>query len=330
MRSWWSAAFLVLAVACGDDSATIPTAPGPSRQPDTAPSTLQIRGIVVEIGGGTVENATVTAKSCDESPSYNYTFGATVSDAGGGFRLSVDSGTQGPIGCVYLVLSKERYVTRTVNLEASSAGLTIELQPLRRVTGTVVEIDGGVVPGVQVSGERTATPVSTDAAGFFALADTAQSLFLEKQGYVRRYLVVPEGRDKNLGTVHIQRKIVLSPTVAVSTRLSAADVEYELFDMWDQGVFCSPCKWLDLETGGRDLDIELAWSGDTPLAVWVTADDYYASVVPLIARPGESSLGIAAPAASKVVLVGLRSDTFERKVRDIPSIPFTVRATVRD
>jgi hypothetical protein len=100
--------------------------------------------------------------------------------------------------------------------------------------------------------------------------------------------------------------------------------------MWDQGVFCSPCKWLDLETGGRDLDIELAWSGDTPLAVWVPADDYYGSVVPRIARPGESSLRIAAPAASRVVLVGLRSDTFERKVRDIPSIPFTVRATARD
>jgi hypothetical protein len=173
---------------------------------------------VIEIGGAVVPGATVGARSSDESPSYNHLFGETQTDGNGGFQLTVDSGTHSPIGCVYLVVAKERYVGITVHPTGSTEDLTIMLQRFREATGTVVEIDGGPVAGVSVTtGGSKGVMTTTDARGRFVLRDVGNHLWFSKDGYVNRELVVPQGQDVALGTVNLQRAIRLSVRSRVAT-----------------------------------------------------------------------------------------------------------------
>ena len=97
--------------------------------------------------------------------------------------------------------------------------------------------------------------------------------------------------------------------------------------MWDLGVFCSPCKWIDLQTGQENLEIRLTWSGDIPLTLW-TARDYYDRVGMITAKSGESSVRAVVPAdTTRVLLVGIQNAAFEPQPVPHP-IPFEVTATV--
>jgi hypothetical protein len=290
-------------------------------------STFYASGTVVEIGGGPVADATVSVRSCDDTPSYNHIFGQSMTDTTGGFGLEVASGTQLPLGCVYLRVAKNGYVGVDLEWPRSTESLTIRMQRLREVTGRVVEVDGGPISGVAVSNGRSGPVAVSNASGFFVVNDVGTYMTLNKTGYVERSADVPEGQAVDVGTVHLQRAIVLSAGSRVTSRISSADVPYEFSDMWDQGYFCSPCKWIDLQTGQQDLAIQLRWSGDVQLTLWA-ATDYYGRLVVATAKPGESALTLSIPAATRVLLVGIRSETLAPQTVPQP-VPFELTTTLR-
>src|SRR6187402_1985506 len=86
--------------SCGDDHST-PVGPTPTSTttPAVLSPTFRASGTVVEIGGGPVADAVVSARSCGDTHPYNYTFGESITDRLGGFQLDVSSGSQSPIGC---------------------------------------------------------------------------------------------------------------------------------------------------------------------------------------------------------------------------------------
>ena len=310
---------LVGVVACGGDD---PSPIAPSALP-AAVTTFRASGTVREIAGGPVAEAVVSAMSCDETPSYHHVFGKTSTDSTGGFLLQVDSGTESPIGCVYLRVEKTGYVPASLEWGRSGNGLLIEVLRLRKATGRLVEIDGGPVAGATITISGQTTTATTNAAGFFTLDGVGRGASFSKNGYVERGVVVPDGRDVDLGTVYIQRSISLARGKAVVSRLSSADVAYDFYDMWDVGVFCNPCKWIDLETGQQNVYVQLKWSGEAPLTLWSTTDYYNASRV-VTARPGESVLSVVVDAATRGLLVGLKSDSFDSPYPIAEPIAFEV------
>jgi len=306
MRSLTICLVLSCIVACGQGRSAPTSA---STNPPIDPGTFRATGTVVEIGAGPVADATVSVVSCNPSPSYGNVFGQALTDATGGFRLTVASGSQFPVGCVFLRVKKEGYVQTDTNSMGSADGITIKLQRLRQASGTVVEVDGGPVPGVKVVSSGGNGPATfADANGSFVQHGVGAFLTLEKSGYVSRTVQVPEGQDLALGTVYIQRAIVVSRGTSIARRISSADVDYDLADMWDEAELCSPCKWIDLETGQQDLDIEVQWSGEIPLQLWA-ATDYYGRSQTAAATPGESALTLRVPAATRILLVGVRRRT---------------------
>src|SRR5439155_7114226 len=114
----------------------------------------------------------------------------------------------------------------------------------------------------------------TDGNGSFVQSAVGAFLTIAKDGYVSRVVEMPEGQDVTLGIVPIQPSIVVSGVSNLSRRISPADVGYQFGDMWDDGVWCRPCKWIDVRTGQQDLEIHLQWSGEIPLQLWATADYY--------------------------------------------------------
>jgi hypothetical protein len=314
--------------SCGDDRST-PVGPTPTSAPPTVSPlspTFRASGTVGEIGGGPVADAVVSVRSCGDTHPYNHTFGQSTTDAMGGFRLDVSSGSELPIGCVYLRVDKSGYLSTDVHSPQSTDGLAIKIQRLREVTGRVIEVDGGPVSGVSVSGRYPSVAIS-NANGLFVVKEVGTYLTLDKTGYVTRTADVPEGQATDLGTVYLQRAITLATGSRVSSRISSADVPYDLSDMWDQGVFCSPCKSIDLQPGQQNLAIELRWSGDVPLTLWAAAD-YYGRFSVTTGQPGESALTALIPAATRVLLVGVRSETFTQQTVAQP-VPFELTATVQ-
>ena len=312
--------------SCGDDRST-PVGPTPTSAPPTLGSpTFRASGTVFEIGGGPVAGAVVSVRSCDDTPSYNYTFGQSRTDALGGFQLEVSSGSESPVGCVYLQVVKNGYVGALLESPRSIDGLAIKIQRLREVTGRVVEVEGGPVSGVALSNWTgpSGPEATSNASGFFAVNDVGKYLSLNKAGYVWRAVDVPEGQAVDLGTVYLQRAITLAAGSRVSSRISSADIPYELYD---QGAFCSPCKWIDLKPGQQNLSIQLTWSGDVPLTIWA-GTDYYGSLEVAAAKNGESPLTVSVPAATTVVLVGVRSNTFTQQSVAQP-VPFELTAAVQ-
>jgi len=66
-----------------------------------------------------------------------------------------------------------------------------------------------------------------------------------------------------------------------------------------------------VETGPRTLLIRLTWKGDIPLTLW-TARDYYDPVGMVTAKPGDSAVTVLAPPdTARIVLIGIRSTTFD-------------------
>ncbi len=238
----------------------------PSRPtPTPAPTTLELSGTVVEIGAGPVAGATVSAVNCAV---HTHVFGQTVTDASGAFRIS-----KLPIGCVSLGAEKSGYEREEPREPAEgNENITLRLQRLRRATGRVVEVDGGsAVPSVEVSTHRSARAAAavSDANGFFVINGVGRLFYLDKRGFALRSVEVPEGQDVDLGPVRLQRAIEISAGASLTSQISSRDVYYgDFYVMGDDGVFCSPCKSIDLQTRQQDLEIRLQWSGPIPLALW--------------------------------------------------------------
>ena len=308
-----------------------PTGPTTVPGPAADPISIEMSGTVVEIGAGPVASATVSVRSCDDTPSYDHLFGQTQTVATGAFRLTIDSGSPLPVGCVDLIAEKDGY--ERTNAEPSALrhdSIRFRMQRLRSATGRVVEVDGGPVPGVTVSTVGSpGTATLSDANGFFTLSGVVRSFTIEKTGYVPRDMEVSEGQDVSLGTVRIQRTIVVPAGSTFTGRLSSADVYYgNFYTMWDGGEICSPCKWVDLQTGQQDLDIRLQWSGEIPLTLWAATVGPYEEFKSPRTPPGESSLSLQVPASTRILLVGVSSRTQGQQTLGQP-ISFALSAVVR-
>ncbi len=307
-----------------------PTGPTTVPAPATAPVSIEMSGTVVEIGAGPVAGATVSVRSCDDSPSFNHLFGQTQTDATGAFRLTIDSGSQLSVGCVDLIAEKDGY--ERTNAEPGAPGhdnIRFRLQRLRSATGRVVEVDGGrPVAGARVTVGFQGPETFSDANGFFVLNGIATTFSIDKSGYVARTVAVPAGQDLNLGTIYIQRTIVVSAGSTLTGRLSSADVYYDDFYIMGEDAICSPCKWVELQTGQQDLEIRLQWSGVIPLTIWGATFDPYNEFTSPPTRPGESSLSLQVPAATRILLVGVASRTPGQQTLGQP-VPFELSAVVR-
>ncbi len=292
-----------------EESGRPPTSPTPPAQ---APPTVggitavELSGTVVEIGAGPVEAATVFARNCNSN---QQVLGQTQTDATGAFRLTIDAATSATTRCMGLSAEKVGYVA-TGAYQPGTPPITIRMQRLRRASGRVLEVDGGPLQRVKVSGGgQSGTATATDGNGFFVLNGVGGGFYLEKTGFVTRQLQVPEGQDIDLQTVHLQRTMQVSAGSRVTSRVSSSDVYYDSYTMWDEGVFCSPCKAIEIETGQQDLDVELHWTGGSPLTLW-TVYSYWNSARTAPALPGVFSLRWRASADTFMLLVGVRSDTF--------------------
>jgi hypothetical protein len=308
---------LLCTVGC-DQRESTPTAPSTTLPTPTSAAALQVRGAVVEIGAGPVAGATVSARSCDDTPSYAHVFVQTVSDATGAFRMTIDSGSRGPIGCVYLIAEKNGYQRGSEEPDEQAKNydnITLRIQRLRRATGWVTEVDSGrAVPGANLStsGSTPAAAALSDANGFFVLAGVGTSFALAKHGFVSRNVGVPEGQDIDLGVVRFQRAIEISAGASITSQISSTDVPYDdFYRMWDDGMFCSPCKSIDLHTQQRDIVIRVRWSGDLPLTLWaggLVGNTYNELKTPPVPA-GESSVSLLVPATTTVLLVGVANAT---------------------
>lgn len=331
------ACILLLSVA-GCDEKPSPNGPftptGPTETGETVSYGWVMSGTVVEIGGGPVAGARVSARSCDDIPAYNHVFAEVETGGTGEFRITFRAGSQLRSRCVYLRAEKTGYV-RPIEEEATWTGgrtdikrdnITIKLQRLRRATGRVIEVESGAgVPGVEVSGDRSSPPsVLSDVNGFFVLEGIGNFLNLARNNFVTRIVSVPEGQDVDLGAVPLQRTIALRAGARMTTQISSRDVYYDnFFVMWDDGVFCSPCKAIDLETQGQDLEIRLQWSGEIPLGIWAWMGGYDESRAR--PAPGQSILSFRVPAATRVLLVGAASPAPGQQTVGQP-VPFELAA----
>ena len=321
--------------ACAQGASPVPLARSaasviaPTALPAAEPISIWMSGTVVEIGGGPVADATVSVRHCShDHPPNGDLIAQAQTDATGTFRLTIHTDTQHPVGCVDLIADKGGYESATAENYASHDNIRFRMQRLRRVTGRVVEVDGGPVPAVIVATLGLSGPETfTDANGFFAVNEVGRLLAFYKTGYVARDVESPQGQDVNLGTVHLQRTIELSAGATLASRISSADVSYhDFWMMGDEGKYCSPCKWIDLETRQQDLDIHLEWSGGIPLTLWaVTAGPY--TVLKALAKPGESSLTLRVPATTRVLLVGVQSATPGQQTSGQP-VPFELSVIV--
>jgi len=289
----------VCTVACGDEGPT-PVAPTPTSKPSPNPSpspapvstTFRATGTVVEIEGGPVADATVRAFNCSMS---NLVLGQTLTDVSGRFTLEVQS-PSGPC----LLVQKEGYAAGRSNYNEPIDGITLRIQRLRRATGTVVEVDGGPVAGARVWAPGTAA--LTDANGRFVLDGVGEWLSAQAEGYLSNGISVPEGHDMAVGTVRIQRQILISRGTGFAGRISSNDID---IDLWDEGNWCT-CKWIDLDTGGLELIVRLQWSGENPLLL-LAAEGGYGPYKGATGKPGESAVSIVVSAATRYLVVGVRN-----------------------
>jgi hypothetical protein len=77
--------------------------------------------------------------------------GQTETDASGAFRLTIDASTSVTTRCMFLSAEKAGYVKTDIP-QLGTPPITIRMQRLRRVAGRVMEVDGGPLQRVTVSG----------------------------------------------------------------------------------------------------------------------------------------------------------------------------------
>ena len=269
-------------------SASSPVAPSPPPAPSL---TFRATGTVVEIDGGPVADATVRAFNCSD----NFVFGQTLTDLGGRFTLEVQSP-----GRPCLRVEKGGYAVRSIYNEPIE-GITLRIQRLRRATGTVVEVDSGPVAGARVWAPGTAA--LTDANGHFVLDGVGEWLSVQAEGYLSNGISVPEGHEMAVGTIRIQREILISGGMSFAGRISSNDID---LDLWDEGKWCK-CKWISLDTGGRELNVHLQWSGENPLQL-LAGEGSYGPFKTAIVKPGESVASLRVSASTVILVVGVRNE----------------------
>jgi hypothetical protein len=315
-------------VACGRDSDPV-TPSGPTRTPPPPPSGFRASGTVVEIQGGPVVDATVIAARCGAPPPEDTILARSLTDANGRFVLTHDSPSPLLSGCMALWIEKDGYVPQS--LEGPRDGVTIRLQRLRRVTGRIVEVDGGPLSRVKVTPYAyfTRTATFTDDTGLFALTDVGGYLALEKGGYVQRGVRVPEGQDVDLDVVHMQREIVMSGESILVSRISSADVDHDLSWWGSPEYICSPCKEIKLQTEGHALEIRLQWTGNTQLDLWVASGRCCQKIVRAEARPGESIVTLPVDATANLMYVGVSYPWGSPQPAFPEPVPFELTTVVR-
>jgi hypothetical protein len=215
--------------ACAQGASPVPlarsaaSAIAPTALPAAEPISIGMSGTVVEIGGGPVADARVSFRRCSNNhPPDGDVIAQAQTDATGTFRLTIHTDTQHMVGCVDLIAEKGGYESATAEKDTSHDNIRFRMQRQRRVTGRVVEVDGGPVPAVSVETVETYGPSGpatfSDANGFFALNGVGRLLVLYKTGYVARIVEPPQGRDVNLGTIHFQRTIEVSAAPRAFTK----------------------------------------------------------------------------------------------------------------
>jgi hypothetical protein len=251
-----------------------------------------------------------------------------MTDASGSFVLTQDVGAVAPSGCIFLRIEKEGYVPFGQSVQMNLNGITIRLQRLRRVTGHVVEVDGGPLSRVEVRyAPNRSAPTFTDETGFFAVNDVGGYLTFRKGGYVERGANVPEGRDVDLDVIHIQRTMVVTGASSLVSRISSADVDYDL-SWWGPEFVCNPCKEIELQTEQRDLEIRLQWTGHPQLQLWV-ASGYYGRILNAAAQPGESTLTLPVDATASIMYVGVSYPIGAPQPAFAGPVPFELTTVVR-
>ena len=282
---------------------------------------------MVEIQGDPVADASVIAARCGGgAPQDIDIFARTLTDASGGFVLTQDAGAVAPSGCIFLRIEKEGYIPSSW-YTGQMNGITIRLQRLRRVTGRVVEVDGGPLSRVEVTYAPHGSATFTNETGFFALNDVGGYLVFKKSGYVQRGVSVPEGHDVDLDVIHIQRTIVVTGASSLVSRISSADVDYDL-SWWGPDFVCNPCKEIELQTEQRALEIRLQWTGHTQLRLWV-ASGYYGKIVSAAARLGESTLTLPVDATASIMYVGVSYPIGAPQPAVAEPVPFELTTVAR-
>jgi hypothetical protein len=125
----------------------------------------------------------------------------------------------------------------------------------------------------------------------------------------------------------MQPTIVLSAVSSLVSRISSADVDYDL-SWWGPEFICSPCKQIELQTEQRALNIRLQWTGSARLRLWA-ASGYYGPIVSAEAQPGESMLMLPLAADASIIYVGI-SYPYGGQPPAIPEpVPFELITAVR-
>jgi hypothetical protein len=147
--------------------------------------------------------------------------------------------------------------------------------PLRTVRGSVQDLDGLPLVGVKVTTAYSAVSY-TDAVGMYSVpypVSTAYSLSYVIAGdddFEPRTLGFGHSSvDVQLPAVRLQRKMFLDLAGSISGTISAVDQSGWIGEPYDSD-WCAPCKTVRLRSDSqRSVTLELRWSADAPLQMWV-------------------------------------------------------------
>ena len=139
----------------------------------------------------------------------------------------------------------------------------------RLISGTVSEIDGSPVAGVQVSTLSGETTAITDANGSFSLAINSSVVLLHfaREGYEPRDWGMSSDDVPAMLNVLMQRVLVLSDVRPVADVLSPADLSAYVGEV-DESDYCGPCKIVRLRSQHQAVSVQVRWSGDQSLQLW--------------------------------------------------------------
>lgn len=187
----------------------------------------------------------------------------------------------------------------------------------RSFAGTVHEVNGGSLAGVQVSAlPRFGGPsTTTDDHGRFELETVtdAGGLFFQKPGY--RWndwrLPSPSSPAELLAvSAKLQPIFTLSVDARVESVIASDDLTYSSDignSFWDGTYYCSPCKEIRVfPNAGSGQTLHLRWAGSVALDLW--GGRYYNGLsATVVGQPGQSEFTLIVPTGMifDTLLVGL-------------------------
>ena len=187
----------------------------------------------------------------------------------------------------------------------------------RTIVGTVRQVSGGPIAGVQIVGSPNSEGIRPRAVtaedGSFRIDQTvAEFLSFDKTGYHPvGWSIPPNTFHQEVQTVAIrmQSHILMSSGSPFSSVITSEDATFEggyPFGDEGQGYECSPCKLVSVSGVENGAMLRVSWSGSIPLAVWAgDLGSYYPPSVAAIASPGTSELLRTTTSRINAILVGL-------------------------